>query len=74
MSLVRVGRSHHQDSGGESDEEVHDDVSHVNMTVEGYYSPSAATAQDLIEGFGNGWLPLVKFNCISCTELSSLSS
>lgn len=46
VSVVRVGKPIQRDPSGESDE---GDVSQVNLTVEGFYSPSAASTQDFID-------------------------
>ncbi|KAE8751479.1 hypothetical protein FOCC_FOCC001726 [Frankliniella occidentalis] len=51
VSVVRVGKPIPRDSGIDSDI---GDVSQVNLTVEGFYSPSAATSQDLIDCLTNG--------------------
>lgn len=58
--------------GADSD----DDVPRVNMTVEGYYIPSAATSQDLTDGQLDGkeslWLMSTFYNKSASTVFMTL--
>ncbi|KAJ1532226.1 hypothetical protein ONE63_000843 [Megalurothrips usitatus] len=50
ISVIRVGRPLQKDSGTDTDD---GDVSHVNLTVEGFYSPSTASSQGFMDDLTN---------------------